>query len=1105
MTGDYTRDTFRPWLHYSGVRQQQGRVHMDADWNELVDIGHHVGRTTGVDVIGPTGMPEAAPGFLIAPAPSAPGSDLLIGEGRAYLNGILVEHRYGPTTLTKISGSGAASVWEVRAGGRLMLGQWLGPDSAPMSDLTHVASIVAPQAGDNGLQKVTLNKDFGSGTKIVRPFASFLKQPHLPNTMMPTDNGFHLAYLDVWEREITSLEDGHIADVALGGPDTAIRTQVIWQVRLMPLAPLIASGAVGNPPMCKSFVPGWTPGPNLRLKLMARALASQAQTNPCELPADGGYRSLENHLYRVEIHRGGVQGSSPILVKWSRDNAIHRTRLLDVVDGSLVVEEIGKDDVTALATDDWVEVRDEARILRGEPGFFVEIGEVVGTRLGIRTILDPVTQAELTQAGKPNASVLPTKGLVRRWEGGKPVTLTPGQDLALENGVVVKSMLGADWAGVGDYWLIAARSLTASVEWPIDPASNGPAAMPPHGIAHHYCPLAIVEKTAAGWSVKDDCRSIFPPLTKLESFFYLGGDGQEAMPDLTATGNAAYVLLDAPLRVGIARGRTPVPGHPVRFRVTDTSNPGRLSIVPGTPAADVILNTPNEIVLRTNPGGVAAVAFSLPKARHQNHVVAEMLNAGDPSQADVLHLPIQFTANTSVASEVAYDPGNCVYQSVAAIQPGIAKTVQAAIDKLCPRLEFLPLGGDGQTLCTDKPGPWPLVVGTFWGKEALRDVRIAFRVLSGDATVQPATATTDASGLAETRIIAGSNAQKDNGIVIVEASVVAGPIPAKPEKLFFAARFLDAKCIYLGPEVCPPGQKETGSNSLADIINYLCKNIGSSGKDPGLHVTNVIYASRPKGAALAQLKAYDIIAPEALAQGLVFLIDGPIDPNCLKGSLVGHVMVDLPFPVTIDEMNTFWPVDTDRRPFAFQPVRLDGSITLSDGKSKGSFGAGLVWKPAKATIEWLVNGIEQAYAGMKLPFRVPAEALLHGNRIYSPQTDKQKQVLYLDGDLYLDRKQATGIVYKSGDGRKGGEFKLPFVIGRPKNGKVEFDPKNNVPTPVEPGTSVPVKPGTSVPVKAGTNLNVTKRDTSTPIKKAPTTPVKTSPAGGAKPVKPINQ
>ena len=38
MGGDYTRFTFDPKKHYAGVLKQQGRVDLDADWNELVEI-----------------------------------------------------------------------------------------------------------------------------------------------------------------------------------------------------------------------------------------------------------------------------------------------------------------------------------------------------------------------------------------------------------------------------------------------------------------------------------------------------------------------------------------------------------------------------------------------------------------------------------------------------------------------------------------------------------------------------------------------------------------------------------------------------------------------------------------------------------------------------------------------------------------------------------------------------------------------------------------------------------------------------------------------------------------------------------------------------------
>src|SRR5207247_837956 len=42
-------------------------------------------------------------------------------------------------------------------------------------------------------------------------------------------------YLDVWQRHLTALDDPLIREVALGGPDTTTRAQVVWQVRVLPV------------------------------------------------------------------------------------------------------------------------------------------------------------------------------------------------------------------------------------------------------------------------------------------------------------------------------------------------------------------------------------------------------------------------------------------------------------------------------------------------------------------------------------------------------------------------------------------------------------------------------------------------------------------------------------------------------------------------------------------------------------------------------------------------------------------------------------------------------------------------------------------------------
>ena len=63
MKGDFSRQTFRPGKHYSGVLMQQGRVQMDADWNEQQAINRHRVETAEPDVIGPSGAPKVDPGF----------------------------------------------------------------------------------------------------------------------------------------------------------------------------------------------------------------------------------------------------------------------------------------------------------------------------------------------------------------------------------------------------------------------------------------------------------------------------------------------------------------------------------------------------------------------------------------------------------------------------------------------------------------------------------------------------------------------------------------------------------------------------------------------------------------------------------------------------------------------------------------------------------------------------------------------------------------------------------------------------------------------------------------------------------------------------------
>lgn len=102
MKGDFTRFTHDPTDRYTAVLKQQGRVDLDADWNEQVAIQQYLERTEAKDVIGPCGAPRTGGGFEIIDTTETEGQpDLEISAGRMYVDGILCELDAMVTYLTQ--------------------------------------------------------------------------------------------------------------------------------------------------------------------------------------------------------------------------------------------------------------------------------------------------------------------------------------------------------------------------------------------------------------------------------------------------------------------------------------------------------------------------------------------------------------------------------------------------------------------------------------------------------------------------------------------------------------------------------------------------------------------------------------------------------------------------------------------------------------------------------------------------------------------------------------------------------------------------------------------------------------------------------------------
>src|SRR5277367_241006 len=61
MSFDNSRFTFNPWNDYFGVVMQQGRVQLDADWNEwLAEFARRIQAGT-LDILGLAGVPSTTP------------------------------------------------------------------------------------------------------------------------------------------------------------------------------------------------------------------------------------------------------------------------------------------------------------------------------------------------------------------------------------------------------------------------------------------------------------------------------------------------------------------------------------------------------------------------------------------------------------------------------------------------------------------------------------------------------------------------------------------------------------------------------------------------------------------------------------------------------------------------------------------------------------------------------------------------------------------------------------------------------------------------------------------------------------------------------------
>ena len=538
MSADLSRVRFDPLRDHAGVGLQQGRLLLDADWNEQVALVDRRLRAQVADLV--PGRPTASGGAATPAAPTpaafqvtASGGTLSIGAGRMYVDGLLAENHGDPV-------DGFDPVLAGRAGSRPV---------------------------------------------------DYAKQPYWPTPEMLPTGGTAVAFLDVWQREVTPLQAPDLVEPAVG-VDTTVRAQTVWQVRLLTNVgdnvdcetPLDrhrrldrTDRAVGRPADHRHG----TGGPRRR-RLRAAALRRVPRPGEPDVPRRAA--------------RGRGRAKVPATFKWSRDNASVGSAVTQVVSGTqLVLGSLGRDDVLRFNSGDWVEITDDHRELNRQAG---ELRQVTVDDATATITFSPALPADLIPTGTEPDTVAAGHLRVTRWDqsgqvrtvdgtllvdldaagatGEVPVP-ADGSAVVLERGVTVAfSFVDKGLGRVGDHWIAAARTADASIEKLL--------AAPPLGIHHHYARLAVLslpdgatdcrlpDPVAAGG---EDCACKDCEICVTEES-HKGGSLtiQDAVARLAQTGGTVIIcpgtyVLREPLRLDNARSLTVRGAGPGTVLVSD--------------------------------------------------------------------------------------------------------------------------------------------------------------------------------------------------------------------------------------------------------------------------------------------------------------------------------------------------------------------------------------------------------------------------------------------------------------------------------------------------------------------------------------------------------
>jgi hypothetical protein len=404
-----------------------------------------------------------------------------------------------------------AGIWSERF--RQLNCDILGPFAIPVSpnaftdDNSRALAISNFTSGPGGVLDFAVTRGLayvGGYPVIFDKDLSFRAQPDYPEPVFPDEEGDVIAYIEVWEKSVSYVDDDAIREPALGGPDTCLRAKLVAQIRILP-AKDASNTADAVACLDRYFSTG-----NVTLTLQIDESAHQIPLTFGEIDMGGGLIPGNLH-YRLEWHRGvDSEGGQSEGLRWSDDNCAVVARILKIISRTiLLVDEPEPITGESFKPEDWVEIANRVTELHCQGAQIARIESLDSTDGGLLVKLDseihPIL-ARMKNGGQGGAGVSLAPRL-RRWSGYiSPLALKNVHDLGRGVKAVFHSSGRRNIFEPGDYWTFAIR----------DRAYNklyAPLKALPVGIKRYRFPLAIIKrkgKEPTGEII--DCRRFFKPL-----------------------------------------------------------------------------------------------------------------------------------------------------------------------------------------------------------------------------------------------------------------------------------------------------------------------------------------------------------------------------------------------------------------------------------------------------------------------------------------------------------------------------------------------------------------------------------------------------------------